>query len=132
MRGTLGARYVRHLPGYDDSALSSDMGRPQPGTPMRPRGACRCGLRVCHRLMVGPSDRRGLPQGTAASQLRQRICRVIVFRAARGLADRLAHRRAVWCGHLAGAHALVARRTAWGHLSGSACRFGCVPVPDQS
>src|SRR5438034_9998683 len=52
MHGALDARYVCHLPGYDDSAFASDMGRPQPGTPMRPRGACRCGLRVCHGLTV--------------------------------------------------------------------------------
>src|SRR5436305_7228863 len=31
------------------------MGRPQPGTPISPCGACRCGLQVCQRLTVIPS-----------------------------------------------------------------------------
>ena len=33
-RVTLSARYVRHLPGYEDSAFARYMGRPQPGTPI--------------------------------------------------------------------------------------------------
>jgi hypothetical protein len=106
------------------------MGRPQPGTPMQPRGACRCGVRVCHRLTVFPS-RSSLcfHYGTVASRPRQRICRAIVFRHPGWLVDPLVHRmRWGWCSASPRAPAHSAECPMWTRAEARAVRDSLTQV----